>query len=110
MNELGLLGTTASAQRYWCHKSYKANTPLRLLLAILQTLTLHMPIYDWVAIHRVHHKFTDTEKDPHNAKNGFWFPQVLWLLYVDIKQVRENAHKIGMADMENDKIVQFQRK
>ena len=29
---------------------------------------------------RVHHKFSETDADPHNAKRGFFFSHVGWLL------------------------------
>jgi hypothetical protein len=31
------IGVTAGAHRLWCHRSYKAKWPLRLLLCIFQT-------------------------------------------------------------------------
>lgn len=35
-------GITAGAHRYWAHKAYKAKTPLRLLLAYMQTLAFQV--------------------------------------------------------------------
>jgi fatty-acid desaturase len=34
---LAAVGVTAGAHRLWCHRSYKAKWPLRLLLCIFQT-------------------------------------------------------------------------
>ncbi len=64
----------------WSHRSYKAKWPLRLILALSQTLALQRDIYEWAADHRVHHKYSETDADPHNAKNGFFFSHIGWLL------------------------------
>lgn len=37
---------------------------------IFQTFSFQQSIYDWARDHRVHHKFTDTDADPHNSKRG----------------------------------------
>jgi fatty-acid desaturase len=35
----GALGVTAGVHRYWTHKSYKANIPFRIILAVLYLIT-----------------------------------------------------------------------
>lgn len=67
---LGGQGITAGAHRLWAHRTYKAKLPLRILLCIFQTMAFQNHIYEWVRDHRVHHKFTDTDADPHNARRG----------------------------------------
>lgn len=46
----------------------------------MNTMALQNDIYDWSRDHRVHHKFSETDGDPHNAKRGFFFSHVGWLL------------------------------
>ena len=36
------LGNSAGTHRLWSHRSYKARMPLRLLLAIFHTLSMHV--------------------------------------------------------------------
>lgn len=36
------IGVTAGAHRLWCHRSYKAKWPLRLLLCIMQTMAFQV--------------------------------------------------------------------
>ncbi|KAJ8966900.1 hypothetical protein NQ317_010171 [Molorchus minor] len=66
-------GITAGAHRLWSHRAYKAKWPLRLLLVILFTITGQRHVYAWALDHRVHHKYSETDADPHNAKRGFSF-------------------------------------
>lgn len=33
----------------------------------------------WVSIHRCHHRYVDTERDPHSPIQGLWFSHIAWL-------------------------------
>lgn len=106
----GAFGITAGAHRLWSHRSYKAKWPLRLILMISQTLAFQNSIYEWVRDHRVHHKFTDTNADPHNAKRGFFFSHIGWLMMKKHPDVREKGKTVDMSDLDADPIVMFQKK
>ena len=67
------LGVTAGAHRLWSHRSYKAKLPLRIFLMIAQTMAGQNCLYVWCREHRVHHKFAETDADPHSTKRGFFF-------------------------------------
>ncbi|XP_033200611.1 acyl-CoA Delta-9 desaturase isoform X2 [Bombus vancouverensis nearcticus] len=107
---LGGMGVTAGAHRLWAHRTYKAKWPMRFLLMILQTIAFQNHIYEWVRDHRVHHKFTDTNADPHNAKRGFFFSHVGWLLVRKHPDVLKKGATVDMSDLENDPIVVWQRR
>lgn len=66
--------------------------------------------YTWAHDHRVHHKYSETEADPHNAKRGFFFAHVGWLMLTPHPQVVEKRKIIDMSDLEQDPIVMFQKK
>jgi stearoyl-CoA desaturase (delta-9 desaturase) len=110
LSAFGALGVTAGAHRLWAHRTYKAKLPLRILLAIGQTLALQNDIYEWVRDHRVHHKFTDTDADPHNSNRGFFFSHMGWLLVKKHKDVFTKGKTVDMSDVESDPVVRFQRK
>jgi stearoyl-CoA desaturase (delta-9 desaturase) len=67
VNFLGAFSILAGAHRLWCHRSYKAKWPLRFLLMIFQTMAMQNDIYEWCRDHRVHHKYSETDADPHNS-------------------------------------------
>ncbi|ERL86465.1 acyl-CoA Delta-9 desaturase [Dendroctonus ponderosae] len=107
---LGTLGQFAGAHRLWAHASYKANTGLRLFLMLCQTLVGHGSIYEWVRWHRLHHKYIGTDLDPYNSKSGFFQAQFISLT-MDLSPAQQEALKeIDVTDLENDKIVMFQKK
>lgn len=104
------LGITAGCHRLWAHKSYKAKLPLSLLLTVFQTIAFQNSIHEWSRDHRVHHKYSETHADPHNAKRGFFFAHMGWLMCKKHPAVKEKGKGIYMGDLEEDKVVMFQKK
>ncbi|XP_071335335.1 acyl-CoA desaturase-like [Trachinotus anak] len=104
------LSVTVGAHRLWSHRSFKASFPLRVLLALGQSMAFQNDIYEWARDHRVHHKYSETNADPHNAKRGFFFSHVGWLLCRKHPMVIEKGQKIDLSDLKADKVVMFQRR
>jgi stearoyl-CoA desaturase (Delta-9 desaturase) len=103
-------GTTVGAHRFYTHRTFKANTKLRFMLVLFQTMAVQNSMYEWVRDHRVHHKFTDTNADPHNSKRGFFFSHIGWLMCKKHPEVKKFGGRIDMSDLEADPIVMFQHK
>ena len=104
------LGITAGAHRLWAHKSYKAKLPLRILLAFFNTMAFQDAVVDWARDHRMHHKYSETDADPHNATRGFFFSHVGWLLVRKHPQIKAKGHTIDLSDLRNDPVLKFQKK
>lgn len=104
------LGITAGAHRLWSHRSYKAKWPLRLILALYNTIAFQNSIYEWTRDHRVHHKYCETDADPHDARRGFFFSHVGWLLCRKHPEVKNKGKLIDMSDIMADPIVRFQKR
>ncbi|XP_013783077.1 stearoyl-CoA desaturase 5-like [Limulus polyphemus] len=104
------VGVTAGVHRLWAHRSYKAKWPLRLLLAFFNSVAFQNDIYEWSRDHRVHHKFSETDADPHNAKRGFFFSHIGWLMVRKHPDVIEKGKIVDCSDILADPIVRFQRK
>ncbi|XP_025199049.1 acyl-CoA Delta(11) desaturase-like [Melanaphis sacchari] len=102
------LGITAGAHRLWAHRSYKGKLPLRIILMIFNTIAFENHIYEWARDHRMHHKYSETNADPHNAKRGFFFSHVGWLLCRKHPEIKEKGRGIDMSDLERDPVVVFQ--
>lgn len=104
------LGITAGAHRLWSHRSYKAKWPLRLLLAFFNCIAFENSLYEWTRDHRVHHKYCETDADPHDARRGFFFSHVGWLLCRKHPDVKNKGRLIDMSDMLADPIVRLQHR
>ncbi|KAJ2494614.1 stearoyl-CoA 9-desaturase, partial [Coemansia sp. RSA 2049] len=61
---------TAGYHRLWAHRAYKASLPLELFLAVFGASSIQGSIIWWVQNHRLHHRYTDTDRDPYNIKRG----------------------------------------
>ncbi|XP_046313634.1 stearoyl-CoA desaturase 5 isoform X1 [Marmota monax] len=107
---LTALGVTAGAHRLWSHRSYKAKLPLRIFLAAANSMAFQNDIFEWARDHRAHHKYSETDADPHNARRGFFFSHIGWLLVRKHPDVIEKGRKLDVSDLLADPVVQFQRK
>ncbi|CAG2176526.1 unnamed protein product, partial [Oppiella nova] len=105
-----LMGINCGAHRLWSHRSYKANWQLRVLLTGLQTVALQNSIYDWCRDHRSHHRYCETDADPHNAKRGFFFAHMGWLMCRKHREVTIKGKEIDTSDLRADPVVWFQHK
>lgn len=107
---LSALGITAGAHRLWSHRSYKASLPLRIFLALSNSMAFQNDVYEWARDHRVHHKYSETDADPHNAVRGFFFSHIGWLLVRKHPDVIEKGRKLDISDLKADEVVMFQRR
>jgi stearoyl-CoA desaturase (delta-9 desaturase) len=105
----GLFGITASAHRLWSHKSFEAAWPVRLVFMCFNSAAHQGSIYHWVRDHRMHHRYTDSELDPHSIQYGFWYSHIGWLFFKKNQQLRDAAKQISMTDIQGDPIVMFQK-
>ncbi|XP_075224982.1 acyl-CoA Delta-9 desaturase-like [Lycorma delicatula] len=103
-------GITAGAHRLWSHRAYKAKWPLRLLLVFLFTISGQRHVYAWALDHRVHHKYSETDADPHDARRGFFFSHVGWLVLTPHPAVEASRAAVDMSDLVNDPIVLWQKR
>ncbi|KAJ9579978.1 hypothetical protein L9F63_004361, partial [Diploptera punctata] len=103
-------GVTGGAHRLWTHRSYKAKLPLRIILIMSFSASGQNPLFDWVRDHRVHHKYSETDADPHNANRGFFFAHVGWLMMKKHPEVIRRGKMIFMEDILSDPVVIFHQK
>ena len=76
----------------------------------MNSLAAQNDIFEWARDHRVHHKYSETDADPHNAKRGFFFSHVGWLLVKKHPDVIMKGKQLDLSDLYDDKIVMFQRR
>lgn len=103
-------GITGGAHRLWSHRSYKASAPFRLVVMLMNSIANQGSILHWSRDHRLHHKHSETDADPHNARRGFWFSHVGWLLRKKNASVKQEGKKIDISDLQADPIVMVQHR
>jgi stearoyl-CoA desaturase (delta-9 desaturase) len=107
---IGGLGITAGVHRLWAHRTYKAALPLRIVLMIFNSVANQGTIYHWARDHRVHHLYSDTDADPHDANRGFWYSHCGWLVMKKRREVAEAGRKVNVEDLRLDPVVMFQKR
>lgn len=102
-------GITGGVHRLWAHRSYKATFGLRVFLMLSNSIANQGSIWHWSRDHRVHHKHSETDADPHNSKRGFFFSHMGWLLVKKHPAVIEAGKSLNYDDLEDDAVVMFQK-
>jgi stearoyl-CoA desaturase (delta-9 desaturase) len=73
------LGVSLGFHRLLSHRSYKARPWLKHTLVLIACLSLEMGPVSWSATHRLHHRETDHEDDPHSPLVNFLWAHIGWL-------------------------------
>ncbi len=100
---VGSLGVGLGWHRLLTHRGFKAPKWLEYTLSIFATMSMQDPPDKWIATHRIHHAFVDTEKDPHSARSGFWWPQIGWVVWGKAQDHDEATMKKYVPDLLKDR-------
>ncbi|ESQ51721.1 hypothetical protein EUTSA_v10016982mg [Eutrema salsugineum] len=106
---IGGLGITVSYHRNLAHRSFKVPKWLEYLFAYCALLAIQGDPIDWVSTHRYHHQFTDSERDPHSPKEGFWFSHLLWI-YDSAYLVEKCGRRTNVDDLKRQWFYRFLQK
>lgn len=77
----GGLGITLGWHRLVSHRSFKTPKWLEYFLVFCGALACQGPVIEWVGLHRLHHKYSDTDPDPHDSSKGFWWSHMGWMFF-----------------------------
>jgi len=100
---IGLCGITVCYHRLLSHRSWKCSKWLEYTLTFIATFAMVGSSIVWVAIHRDHHKNTDTEKDPHSPKYKGLLRSQWGSMFIKIR------HRLSV-DLMRDKFHSFQHR
>jgi stearoyl-CoA desaturase (Delta-9 desaturase) len=71
---------TAGYHRYFSHRSFRTSRLFQFILAFLAQTSLQRGAIWWAAIHRHHHRHSDTELDVHSpVHRSFLYSHVGWI-------------------------------
>lgn len=88
MYVLTLLGITVGFHRLFTHRAFQAAKPVQFVLGVLGSMAFQGPLLEWVGRHRLHHKHSDADGDPHSphhhggglwgSARAFWHAHIGW--------------------------------
>ena len=100
------IGISLSYHRNITHKML--NIKFEKFFAVVGCLCFQGGPLGWALLHRTHHAYTDTEKDPHSPIHGFihsWFFPSLWIpTKKDMRRVVDLARNEYLVWLEKDRI------
>jgi stearoyl-CoA desaturase (delta-9 desaturase) len=101
----GMWGVTIGYHRLLTHRSFRTPKWFEYLVATFGTLSLQGGPIQWVGTHRIHHKHSDEETDPHTPRHGFTWAHILWCL----KTTGEDGSPGASAarDLERDPVLRM---
>ncbi len=77
----GGIGITLCYHRLLTHRSFKTPKWFEYVLTICGCLAWQGGPVTWVGVHRLHHKHSDSDMDPHSPQHGFTWGHMLWTLH-----------------------------
>jgi stearoyl-CoA desaturase (delta-9 desaturase) len=90
-----IIGNEAGLHRLWCHKSYTTSRWKEYILHAFAIPLLYGSSISYAGIHRQHHAYADTDKDPHVT-------QPWWLIMFFIKQEKYVIERKFVKDLIRD--------
>jgi stearoyl-CoA desaturase (delta-9 desaturase) len=100
------LSITAGYHRLFAHRAYSAPAPVRALFAILGAAAFENSVISWAAAHRFHHRHVDTDDDPYNAQEGFFYSHMGWIMIEGPK----HDDTSNVPDLQKDPILRWQHR
>jgi stearoyl-CoA desaturase (delta-9 desaturase) len=75
-----MFAITGFYHRYFSHRSFRTNRFWQFIFAVLGNSAVQRGPLWWASHHRHHHRFADTDEDPHSpSRHGFWWSHIGWL-------------------------------
>lgn len=74
----GKIGGEIGFHRLSAHKSFTTSRWKEIILVLLGSLNFLGSSYGWVGTHRIHHRYSDTKKDPQSPLHNKWYD--VWLV------------------------------
>jgi len=97
---------TGGYHRLFAHRAFRASAWVRSLFLLFGAAGVQNSALLWSGDHRRHHSFTDTDKDPYNAKRGFWWSHIGWVFFDGDRP----EHDDRVKDLRDDRLVMWQHK
>lgn len=98
----GMMGITIGYHRLLTHQGFACPKWFEHMLAILGICTLQDSPARWVAIHRVHHRHSDEQEDPHSPLVSFFWGHMGWLFVKNRDHVNVNSYERFARDLLRD--------
>jgi len=94
------IGNEVALHRLWCHKSFKTTKFKEWILHMFSIPLLYGSSITYTGVHRQHHAYSDTDKDPHITKP--W-----WKVVFYVRNEKYNIETKFVADLIRSPVHRF---
>ena len=99
----GSWGIGIGYHRLLTHRGFKAPKWFERFLATCGSFALQSGPLAWVTTHRIHHAYTETDKDPHTPRNGTYWSHIGWIFRGTAQNQPETAVQRYSPDLAKDR-------
>ncbi len=103
----GSLGIGLGYHRLLTHRGFKTPKWMEYFLTVCGTLALQGGPLSWVTTHRIHHAFTETDKDPHSPRHGTYWAHIGWIFKGGAQTHPMSTHERYSPNLSKDKVQLF---
>jgi stearoyl-CoA desaturase (Delta-9 desaturase) len=95
---LRMFAITGFYHRYFSHRAFRTSRSVQLLFAMIGATSVQRGPLWWAAHHRNHHRYADSDRDPHSPRHlGFLRSHLGWFLtprgfQTDWRVIRDLSH------------------
>lgn len=100
------MSITCGYHRYFSHRSYDVNPFVEWLYIMVGSGAFQGSVLQWSADHRRHHRCIDTENDPYNINEGFWYAHMGWMF----RESSASKTNIHVKDLEKNPWIRAQHR
>lgn len=93
-----LLGHNIGSHKLFSHRSFSPKKWYPYVAVYFNFLSLHGSPSTSALIHRLHHRYADTELDPSDANKGRWYAYMGWIFSYEV----DRRHFILIKDLKRD--------
>ncbi len=100
-----MMAITAGYHRLYAHAAFKAHPVVEGFVLFFGAAAFEQSALRWASLHRTHHRYVDTDRDPYNIRRGFIYAHMGWIMSGKPSVDYGNA-----ADLQRNKLVMFQHR
>ena len=101
---LALTGITRGYHRYFSHREFETTPIIEIVMLYCGLLCGVRSPLTWAGVHRMHHAYSDTPKDPHSPKH-----MGKWRVFFSLYRIKSIPRKFIKDLLKNPRIMFFHK-
>lgn len=104
---LTVMAISGGYHRMFSHRALKAKPWVKFMYLLWGACSVEMSALEWSRKHRRHHAKVDTDDDPYNINEGFFYAHMGWMMVPEEQRYKDQGYP---KDLLKDPLVMWQHK